>query len=50
MITLIVCLIFGVLCAVVASKKNRSGPGWFALGVLFGPIAVVLSFVLPEKA
>jgi hypothetical protein len=42
---------FAIIAAVLASKKNRSGFGWFLLGVLFGPFAwIVAAFPpLPPK-
>jgi len=42
-------LIFWVLCgivsAVVASNKGRSGCGWLILGVLLGPFGFILALV-----
>jgi predicted RNA-binding Zn-ribbon protein involved in translation (DUF1610 family) len=37
-------LLFGVVSAVVAKKKGRSGCAWFALGVLLGPFGLILAF------
>lgn len=31
----------GVIAAVIASTKNRSGPGFFLLGILLGPVGIV---------
>lgn len=48
----IVWLICGVFCAIVAGTKNRSALGWLALGALFGFFAVVAVLVvksLPEE-
>jgi len=35
--------LFGIGSAVVASSKNRSGCGWFIIGVLLGPIGFLIS-------
>lgn len=40
-------LVFAIACAVVASSKNRSGFGWFMLGLLFSFIALIVVAVLP---
>jgi hypothetical protein len=37
-------LLFGVVSAVVARKKGRSGCAWFGLGVLLGPFGLLLAF------
>ena len=43
-------LLFWVLCgvvaAVVASNKGNSGVSWFFMGVLLGPIGLILSLVV----
>ena len=39
-------LLFGVVSAVVASNKGRSGCAWFGLGVLLGPIGLILAFAV----
>ncbi len=45
--------IFWVLCglvsAVSASNKGRSGFSWFILGLLLGPIGIVLSLVVSKQ-
>lgn len=41
-------LMFGVLAAVVASNKERSGWGWFLLGMLLGPFGFALSLVVSK--
>jgi len=41
-------LIFATCSAVIASSKNRSGFGWFLLGILFGPFALLtVGFMAP---
>ena len=42
-------LLFGVVSAVVAVNKGRSGCGWFALGVLLGPFGFILALVVPKN-
>jgi hypothetical protein len=34
----------GIFTAIVASNRGGSGPAWFVLGFLFGPIGFVLAF------
>lgn len=36
-------LVMGVICAVVALAKGRSAIGWFLLGCLFGPLALLFA-------
>lgn len=38
----------GVIAAVCASNKGRNAGAWFAIGVLLGPIGVVLSLVISK--
>ncbi len=45
---LILWLLFGIVCAMISTSKGRSGCGWFLLGVLIGPFAIVVA-VLPSK-
>lgn len=42
-------LLCGIVCAVVASSKKRSGCGWFLIGVLLGPFGLILSLVVPPN-
>jgi hypothetical protein len=44
----IVWLLFGVVSAVIASKKGRSGCGWFILGILLGPFGLILALVVSK--
>ncbi|HZP02716.1 MAG TPA: zinc ribbon domain-containing protein [Terriglobia bacterium] len=46
---LLIWLLFGIVSAVVASNKGRSGCGWFALGVLLGPFGFILALVVPKN-
>lgn len=41
---IIICwIVMGVLCALIALAKRRSGLGWFLLGCLFGPLALLFA-------
>jgi hypothetical protein len=46
-------LLVAVLCAVdsglVAQRKSRNTAGWSALGLIFGPLALVVVAVLPPR-
>jgi hypothetical protein len=46
---LLVWLLCGVIAAVVANTKGRSGCGWFALGFLLGPFGFILALVVPKN-
>ena len=47
---LVIWLLFGVVSAVVATNKGRSGCGWFILGVLLGPFGFILALLAsPER-
>jgi hypothetical protein len=39
-------LVFGVLCAMAAGSRGRGAGGWFFLGCLFGPFALVAVLVM----
>ena len=42
-------VICGVVTAIVAGNKGRSGFGWFFVGALLGPIGIVLSLVVSKN-
>ena len=42
-------LLCGMVSAVIAVNKGNSGCGWFLLGLLLGPIGLVLSLVVQGK-
>jgi len=46
---LIFWLLCGVVSAVVARNKGRSGCGWFALGILLGPFGFILALVVSKN-
>jgi len=39
-------LVCGLIAAVIASNKGRSGCGWFLVGVLLGPLGFILALVV----
>jgi hypothetical protein len=43
---LIIWLVFGLISAVIANNKGRSGCGWFIVGVLLGPLGIILALVV----
>jgi hypothetical protein len=38
----------GVISAIIASNKRRTVFGWFCMGILFGPLAVITVAVLRQ--
>jgi len=46
MVFLLIWILFGIGCAICASNKNRSVPGWFILGMLLGPFGLLFIFLL----
>jgi hypothetical protein len=48
LIQLIVMLVFGVICAFVASGRGRSSLGWFFVGVFFSCLGLVVLLALPD--
>ena len=40
----------GIISSIVAGNKGRSGFGWFLIGLLLGPVGVVLSLVISKQA
>jgi hypothetical protein len=49
LITTLVCVSFGIICSMIARKKNRSAPGWFAAGFFLAPIALIIIALLRTK-
>ena len=41
-------IICGIIGAIIASNKGRSGCGWFIIVSLCGPLGIVLALVVPE--
>ena len=46
---LIVWLVFGGLAAWIMSERGNSGCGGFALGMLLGPIGVLIALLIPKS-
>jgi predicted membrane channel-forming protein YqfA (hemolysin III family) len=49
LIAILVSAIFGIICAMIARKKNRSEAGWFAAGFFLAPIALIIIALLKPK-
>ena len=49
-IALVLWLISGVVCAVVAVKKGRNGVGWFFVGLVLGVFGVAWILLISSKA
>ena len=45
---LLIWLLFGFICSVIASNKNRNVIGWFVLGTLFGIFSLIILACLPK--
>lgn len=45
----VIWLLFGIVSAVIASNKGRSGCGWFILGTLLGPFGLILALVVSKN-
>ena len=43
-------LLCGVACAVVASGKKRSKFGWFMIGMIVGPLGILLAPVVAKRS
>ena len=41
-------ILLGVLSAIVATNKGRSGCAWFVIGALLGPLGFLIALVLPK--
>lgn len=41
-------VVFGILCAVIASGRGRSPVAWFLLGCLFSCVSLIILLVLPD--
>jgi len=45
---LIINVILGLICAMIASSKGRSGIGWFFIGFFFGILGLIISLVVGD--
>lgn len=41
-------VVFGIVCAILASGRGRSPVGWFFLGLFFSCLALILVLLLPD--
>jgi hypothetical protein len=48
-IAVLIWVVFGIATALAAVSKGRSGCGWFALGVLLGPLGLILALVVAKN-
>jgi len=42
-------LLCGIFSAVIATNNGRSGCGWFAMGLLFGPFGFIVALLPPSE-
>jgi len=42
-------LLLGILSAVVATNKGRSGCAWLTLGIFLAPVSFILALVVPKN-
>ena len=45
----VIWLLFGLVGAVVATNKGRSGCGWSVLGLLLGPVSFILAIAVSKN-
>ncbi len=46
--TIVIYVVFGVICALIAQSKGRSGIGWFFIGFFAACIGIIIILVLPN--
>ena len=46
---IIIWFVCGVISAFIADGKGRSGCSWFFVGVLLGPLGIILALVMPKN-
>ncbi|MCX5817807.1 MAG: zinc ribbon domain-containing protein [Proteobacteria bacterium] len=42
---LFIWFLFGIVAAVIANSRGRGGCGWFIIGTLLGPFALIVAFL-----
>ena len=47
-VSIILQIVFGGICAVVANGRGRSGVAWFLIGFLLGCIGLIILLVIPD--
>jgi hypothetical protein len=45
---LIILLVFGIICALIANSKGRSAVGWFFLGVFFHIFTLIVVLIVSD--
>lgn len=45
LVFLAIWLFFGIVSSIIAANKGRSGCGWFAAGLLLGPIGLLVALL-----
>jgi GYF domain 2 len=45
---LVICVVFGGICAAIASGRGRSPLGWFFVGAFLNCIGIIVILVLPD--
>ena len=50
LIAIILSVFFGIICAMIARKKNRSEARWFVAGFFLAPIALIIIALLKPKS
>lgn len=45
---LVIWLVCGIIAAIIGTNKGRSGCGWFLVGVLLGPLGIILALVVAK--
>lgn len=43
---IVIVLVSAIACAILANNKGRLAPAWFMLGLLLGPLAIILAAVV----
>lgn len=49
MIYFFIWFVCGFICSVIAGSKGRSAGGYFLMGLLLGPLGIILAAVLPRN-
>lgn len=49
MIILTMWILFGIITSVIAKGKGRDGCGWFFIGILLGPLGIILALVVSKN-
>jgi len=47
---IIVAIVCGIVCALVAPGRGRNGTSWFFIGLLIGVFGIILLALLPKSS